>query len=102
MEDELEEKLEGAREAIYEVLLAHLRGVRADESSRKRLWAHLGDVLNMLAIMQADTPKSIAEQAFGFAPTDQEWRNEVLPRYTARAHALDNYEIDSDWAEPET
>lgn len=50
------------------------------EADHERVWQHVATVLGALVVLQAETPRSIAEQAFGFCPAHGQWRDELLPR----------------------
>jgi hypothetical protein len=86
---ETKSALETAGDAVYEVLYRHLIGERATDETHDLLWSHLAKVVTALSVMQDETPQSIAEQTFGYVPTDNEWRNNVLPRLRRAAADLD-------------
>ena len=78
----LEEALEQAWDALYEVQLQFLRGSRPPQETHDAIWSHVAVVLGVLAVLQDETPQSIAEQA---CPTNAEWREMLLPRIRAAA-----------------
>jgi hypothetical protein len=78
--------VDAADEVLGELRLVSIRGIaRFSEEVNHHLWAHLARVAAVLAVLQGETPKEILEQASAVAPTDDEWREELLPAIEAEA-----------------
>lgn len=84
MRPEYEQALEAASDALRELELLHLQG-RATQADHDRIFSHVSIALGAMAVMQHATPRDICEQFFGYCPTDEEWREEILPRISRAA-----------------
>jgi hypothetical protein len=90
MEEDAQDAIELAQGALYGASMLFLSGrARPKKALHDSAWALFAEALRTLAVLQDETPREICEQAFGFCPTDEEWREEMLPERKRRAQEVD-------------
>jgi hypothetical protein len=75
--------------SLCELVLGFLRGERPSEEEYDRIWKHVGDVLGILAALQAEKPKQVAVQWVEYAPNNEEWE-QIFSRWLRAARELEN------------
>jgi plasmid stabilization system protein ParE len=77
---DLEERLEAAEDALMDLATDYLASGnhpsrRPSEDEMYRVWIHVRQTLEVLAVLHGQTPKDMAAQAIEFAPSSEEWAN---------------------------
>jgi plasmid stabilization system protein ParE len=75
---DLDERLEAAEDALTDLASDYLASGshpsrRPSEDEMYRVWIHVRQTLEVLAVLHGRTPKDMANQANEYAPTSEEW-----------------------------
>jgi hypothetical protein len=75
---DLDERLEAAEDALMDLATNYLASGqhpsrRPSEDEMYRVWVHVRQTLEVLAVLHGQTPKHMADQAIEYAPSNEEW-----------------------------
>ena len=75
---DLEQRLEAAEDALRDLATDYLESGshpsrRPSEGEMYRVWVHVRETLEVLAVLHGRTPKEMAAQAIDYAPSSEEW-----------------------------
>ena len=75
---DLDERLEAAEDALTDLATDYLASGshpsrRPSEDEMYRVWVHVRQTLEVLAVLHGQTPKDMAGQAIEYAPGSEEW-----------------------------
>ncbi len=74
----MEERLEAAEDALKDLATDYLASGnqpsrRPSKDEMYRVWVHVRETLEVLAVLHGQIPKDMAAQAIEYAPSSEEW-----------------------------